>query len=186
MDIRESPYSHVWKKHWARCSTLPSTIARGCWFGLHCAHRATTALSWGLCEHRDHTSRLAIPFPNHALREHSYNAPSKLAPYRPEVVRPGRSSIARVQRLLMLPPSSLVLSQGWGLIDLLLRASNEGLLRPRVARARKIIRLHPLRCSASRRMTRPHYRNPSPPVPPPNPPKFPPKPPCPVPQYSPF
>jgi len=30
-----------------------------------------------------------------------------------------------------------------GLIDLLLRASNEGLLRPRVARARKIIRLHP-------------------------------------------
>ena len=29
-------------------------------------------------------------------------------------------------------------------MDLLLRASNEGLLRPRVARARKIIRLHPL------------------------------------------
>ena len=35
--------------------------------------------------------------------------------------------------------------QGWGLIDLLLRASNEGSLRPRVARAQKIIRLHPLR-----------------------------------------
>ena len=35
-------------------------------------------------------------------------------------------------------------SQGWSLIDLLLRASNEGLLRPRVARAREIIRLHPL------------------------------------------
>ena len=34
--------------------------------------------------------------------------------------------------------------QGWGLIDLPLRASNEGLLRPRVARAQKIIRLHPL------------------------------------------
>jgi|CXWL01.1.fsa_nt_gi hypothetical protein len=33
--------------------------------------------------------------------------------------------------------------QGWGLIDLPLRASNEGLLRPRVARAQKIIRLHP-------------------------------------------
>jgi hypothetical protein len=49
----------------------------------------------------------------------------------------------------MLPPSSLVLSQGWGLIDLPLRASNEGLLRPRVARAQKIIRLHPLPCSAS-------------------------------------
>ena len=33
--------------------------------------------------------------------------------------------------------------QGWGLIDLPLRASNEGLLRPRVARAQKIISLHP-------------------------------------------
>jgi len=29
---------------------------------------------------------------------------------------------------------------GWGLSDLPLRASNEGLLRPRVARAQKIIR----------------------------------------------
>ena len=44
----------------------------------------------------------------------------------------------------MLPPSSLVPLRGWGLIDLSLRASNEGLLRPRVARAQKIIRLHPL------------------------------------------
>ena len=50
----------------------------------------------------------------------------------------------------MLPPSSLVLSQGWGLIDLPLRASNEGLLRPRVARAQKIIRLHPLLCCGSK------------------------------------
>ena len=43
-------------------------------------------------------------------------------------------------------PSKLArfLSEGWGLIDLPLRASNEGLLRPRVARAQKIIRLHPL------------------------------------------
>ena len=31
---------------------------------------------------------------------------------------------------------------GMGLLDLPLRASNEGLLRPRVARAQKIIRLH--------------------------------------------
>ena len=45
--------------------------------------------------------------------------------------------------------------QGWGLIDLPLRASNEGLRRPRVARAQKIIRLHPLLCSASRRTARP-------------------------------
>jgi hypothetical protein len=39
--------------------------------------------------------------------------------------------------------------QGWGLIDLLLRASNEGSPRPRVARAQKIISLHPLLCSES-------------------------------------
>src|SRR4026207_811114 len=55
----------------------------------------------------------------------------------------------------MLPPSSLVLSQGWGLIDLPLRASNEGSPRPRVARAQKFISLHPLPCSASKRTTRP-------------------------------
>ena len=39
------------------------------------------------------------------------------------------------------------LLQGWGLIDLLLRKFNEGSPRPRVARAQKIIRLHPLLCS---------------------------------------
>ena len=42
--------------------------------------------------------------------------------------------------------------QGWGLNDLLLRASNEGSPRPRVARAQKIISLHPffpLRCSTA-------------------------------------
>src|SRR5207342_1951466 len=55
----------------------------------------------------------------------------------------------------MIPSSSLVISQGWGLIDLPLRASNEGLLRPRVARAQKIIRLHPLLCSASKKGTWP-------------------------------
>ena len=42
-----------------------------------------------------------------------------------------------------LPQARLLLSQGWGLIDLLLRASNEGLLMLRVALAQKIIRLHP-------------------------------------------
>jgi hypothetical protein len=40
----------------------------------------------------------------------------------------------------MIPPSSLVISQGWELLDLPLRASNEGLLRPRVARAQEINR----------------------------------------------
>ena len=37
------------------------------------------------------------------------------------------------------------------MIDLPLRAFSEGLLRPRVARAQKIIRLHPLRHSASKK-----------------------------------
>jgi hypothetical protein len=48
-----------------------------------------------------------------------------------------------------------------GLIDLLLRASNEGLLRPRVARAQTIIRLHPLLCSASKKGTWPLLPHPS-------------------------
>src|SRR4029077_10180780 len=39
----------------------------------------------------------------------------------------------------MLPPSSLVISQEWGLIDLPLRASNEGSPRPRVARAQETL-----------------------------------------------
>ena len=61
----------------------------------------------------------------------------------------------------MLPPSLLVLSQGWGLIDLPLRASNEGSPRPRVARAQKIISLHPLLCSASKKGTWPLLPHPS-------------------------
>jgi len=39
---------------------LLTNIRRGGWCGLHCAHRATTVLSWGLCEHRDHASCLAL------------------------------------------------------------------------------------------------------------------------------
>jgi hypothetical protein len=51
-----------------------------------------------------------------------------------------RAAVERIYRW-SLQARSLSL-QGWGLIDLPLRASNEGLLRPRVARAQKIIRLH--------------------------------------------
>ena len=54
------------------------------------------------------------------------------------------TNCARRTTNIMVPPSSLVPFQGWGLIDLPLRASNEGSPRPRVARAQKIIRLHPL------------------------------------------
>ena len=39
---------------------LLTNIRQGGWCGLHCAHRATTVLSWGLCEHRDHASRLVL------------------------------------------------------------------------------------------------------------------------------
>ena len=49
---------------------------------------------------------------------------------------------------MMFLPSLLVISQGWGLIDLPLRASNEGFLKPRVARAQKIISLHPFFCAS--------------------------------------
>jgi hypothetical protein len=55
-----------------------------------------------------------------------------------------RTVLHCAHQIQMAPPSSLVISQGWGLIDLPLRASNEGLLRPRVARAQKINSLHPL------------------------------------------
>ena len=42
-------------------SLLFTRIQRGGWCDLHCAHRATTASSWGLCEHRDHARCLASP-----------------------------------------------------------------------------------------------------------------------------
>ena len=51
---------------------------------------------------------------------------------------------ARIERYKCSLQARLFSLQGWGLIDLPLRASNEGLLRPRVERAQKIISLHPL------------------------------------------
>jgi hypothetical protein len=56
--------------------------------------------------------------------------------------------IERCSRSLQACSFSL---QGWGLIDLPLRASNEGSPRPRVARAQKIIRLHPILVLRARR-----------------------------------
>ena len=66
-----------------------------------------------------------------------------------------KAALYCAHRIYVLPPSSLVISQGWGLIDLPLRASNEGSPRPRVARAQKSIRLHPVLCSASKKGTWP-------------------------------
>jgi len=79
-------------------------IQRGGWCGLHCAHRATTVLSWGLCEHRDHASHLAIlfivrvlrarrmvwrlpipPFLGRALREHRRSSGSIHTPSNREI-----------------------------------------------------------------------------------------------------
>jgi hypothetical protein len=53
--------------------------------------------------------------------------------------------------ICMLIQACLFSLKGWGLTDLPLRASNEGSPRPRVVRAQKIIRLHPLLCSASKK-----------------------------------
>jgi HEAT repeats len=50
----------------------------------------------------------------------------------------------RIERNKYSLQARLFSLRGWGLIDLPLRASNEGLLRPRVARAQKSISLHPL------------------------------------------
>jgi hypothetical protein len=83
-------------------------------------------------------------------------------------VEPGRSSsmslfvgwprlpfTARIERYVCSFQACLFSLQGWRLTDLPLRASNEGSPRPRVARAQKIIRLHPILCSASKKGTWP-------------------------------
>src|SRR5207244_9372644 len=51
---------------------------------------------------------------------------------------------ARIERYKWSLQARSLSLQGWGLIDLPLRASNEGSPRPRVARAQKIISPHPL------------------------------------------
>jgi hypothetical protein len=63
---------------------------------------------------------------------------------------------ARIERYKCSLQACSISLQGWGLIDLPLRASNEGSLRPRVARAQKIISLHPLLCPASKGIVPPH------------------------------
>ena len=63
---------------------------------------------------------------------------------RPPFYRGGSASKNGTWLLLLTPPGLPLSLREWGLIDLPLRAFNEGLLRPRVARAQEIIRLHPL------------------------------------------
>ena len=110
--------SQTHRNQWRQWKRLNSPIQREK-RGNHLKHRTFSRSS---CFH-PHCARPTRGVPDRALREHRRpigspynNAPSKLARY----------------------------LSGMGADDLLLRASNEGLLRPRVARAREIIRLHPL------------------------------------------
>jgi hypothetical protein len=113
----------------------------------------TRAYGFLLCNTASSRSRKLPDCPHCAHRATVINLinPSKLAWFSLFEGHPCWSKCGRRTRLQMIPPSSLVTFQGWGLIDLPLRASNEGLPRTRVARAQKIIRLHPLLCSASKK-----------------------------------
>jgi hypothetical protein len=90
------------------------------------------APSWSTC------GRRTRPFSGRAFREQGIS--TGFHPFH----RARSASKKDTWPLFPTPPSLLVISQGWRLIDLPLRASNEGLPRPRVARAQKIIGLHPL------------------------------------------
>ena len=64
---------------------------------------------------------------------------------RPPFYRGGSASTETMPVASLLPfQARSFCLKGWGLVDLPLRVSNEGLLRPRVARAQKIISPHPL------------------------------------------
>jgi hypothetical protein len=70
--------------------------------------------------------------------------PSFLVYFSPSQDGSDESPTARIERYTCSFQARSFSLQGWGLIDLPLRASNEGFLKPRVARAQKIISLHPL------------------------------------------
>jgi hypothetical protein len=117
-------------------------LLRGGWDGPNCAQYSThPALS---APRRALSRARAFQFPIPLFREW-----------------PRLPSTARIERYTCSLQACSFFLQGWGLIDLLLRASNEGLLRPRVARAQKIIRLHPLLYSASKEGTWPLPAHPS-------------------------
>ena len=81
--------------------------------------------------------------------------PSSNPPHHPLGEWPRLPFTARIGRYVCSLQAYLFSLQGWGLTDLPLRASNEGSPRPRVARAQKIIRLHPFLRSASKKGTWP-------------------------------
>ena len=74
--------------------------------------------------------------------------------------RPDQPASSRTSRIGTLTAPTYFLKSS--LIDPRMRAFNEGLRRPRVARTQKIIRLHPLLCSVSMRTSGlppvPYYR----------------------------
>jgi hypothetical protein len=137
---------------WRRCTSAiivieaPSHGGIGCSlpvicsFVWHCLHSASYVLiraRWGLWS----VTFIAPPHPG-------------LAQIRCSCCRActNRPCAARSCSVFMMPPSRFSL-QGWGLIDLPLRASNEHILIVRVPRAQEIIRLHPFLCSASKKGT---------------------------------
>ena len=91
------------------CSGCPLPLFRGvAKAALYCAHRATTASSWGLCEQEGHLAAPSPSFSGRALHEHQ-----------------------DIQ-------SSLIHSLRADVVCLRLRASNEHLLSVRVLRAMKV------------------------------------------------
>ena len=102
----------------------------------YCARRTTTALSWAFREHKGAIRPSVSPFTSlHIYRAAarssftvriegailSFHQNCFIHPHREQ--HPCWSHCARRARLQMTPPSSLVISQGWGLIDLPLCAT---------------------------------------------------------------
>jgi len=105
---------------------------------------ASKSISWDVPLALTRAFRFTLPPFRGVAKAALYCAhpPNPLFPFKGSLVDPQM----RASNEFTDDPSKLAryLFKGWGLIDLPLRASNEGLLRPRVARAQKIIRLHPL------------------------------------------
>ena len=94
----------------------------------------------------------STPPPSNALPPQPFPKPPPTSNLNPPTSP--RSSTARIERYNCPFQACSLSLEGWVLNDLPLRASNEGSLRPRVARAQKIIRPQPLTCSASKRTIR--------------------------------
>src|SRR6185436_15582547 len=126
---------------------------------LHCARRGSTFLLCGLRGQEGWSVSSPLTFLDRAFWKQRTDiavSPSTLFASSPRPIQIEIGSSEGVvhcacRTIHMFRPSLLVVSLGWGLIDLPLRASNEGFLKPRVAPAQEIIRPHPLPCSMSKK-----------------------------------